>query len=88
MHCNGSNRFSFVNPTYHSKAKDSKMKKCPLCLGNSSENFSANNMKKKNMVKWVRVRFFSVDYRALDTSNIINVHKYLLKTNDRKECLG
>ena len=64
------------------------MKKCPLCLGNSSENFSANNMKKKNMVKWVRVRFFSVDYRALDTSNIINFHKYLLKTNDRKECLG
>ena len=43
LHCNGSNRFS-----YHSKAKDSKMKKCPLCLVNSSENFSANNMKQKH----------------------------------------
>ena len=25
---------------------------------------------------------FSVDYTIIDTSNIINIHKYLMKTHD------
>ena len=31
---------------------------------------------------------FSVDYRAFDTSNIIGIHKYLMKKHDTKWCLG
>ena len=31
---------------------------------------------------------FSVDYRAFDTSNIINIHKYLMKKQDIKRCLS
>ena len=60
-------------------------KKYLLCLGNISGDFSANNMK-KNMIKWVCVCVcdFSVDYRAFDTSNIIDVHKYLMKKHDIK----
>ena len=27
---------------------------------------------------------FSVDYRAFDTSNIIDIHKYLMKKHDIK----
>ena len=30
---------------------------------------------------------FSVDYNIIDTSNIINIHKYLMKKHDIKSCL-
>ena len=36
----------------------SEIKKYLLCLGNISGDFSANNMKKKNRIKWVCARFF------------------------------
>ena len=61
LHCNGSNSFLFVNVTkiYQFKAKDSEIKKYPLCLGNISGDFSANNIKKnKNRIKLVCVQFF------------------------------
>ena len=37
----------FVNATkiYQFKAKDSEIKKYPLCLGNISKDFTANNIK-------------------------------------------
>ena len=59
LHYNGSNSFVFVNAAkiYQFTAKDSKIKKYPLCLGNISGDFSANNMK-KNRIKWMCVRFF------------------------------
>ena len=48
LHYNGSNSFLFVNATkiYQFKAKDFEIETYPLCLGNISGNFSANNMKK------------------------------------------
>ena len=60
LHYNGSSFFLFVNATkiFQFKAKDSEIKRYPLCLGNISGDFSANNMKKKNKIKWVFVRFF------------------------------
>ena len=39
---------------------------------------SANNMKKKTGLN-IRVNDFSVDYRAFDTSNIIDIDKDLMK---------
>ena len=49
LHYNKSNSFLFVNATKmnHFKAKDSERKPYPLCLGNFSKDFVANNMKKK-----------------------------------------
>ena len=46
VHYDGSNNFLFVNATkiYQFKAKDSEIKKYPLCLGNISGDFLANNM--------------------------------------------
>ena len=40
--------------------------------------------KKKNTIKWVYVYDISVDYRAFGTSNIIYIHKYLIKKRDIK----
>ena len=84
LHYNGSNSFLFVNTTkiYQFTARESEIKKCSLCLGNISEDFSANNMKKTGLNGCVFN--FSVDYRAFDTNNIINIHKYLMKKHDIK----
>ena len=59
LHYNGSNSFLFVNATkiYQFKAKDSEIKKFPLCLGNISGDFLTNNMN-KNRIKWMCVQFF------------------------------
>ena len=85
MHCNGGNSFLFVNATkiYQFKAKDSEIKKYPLCLGNISGDFSANKMKKKAVLNGC-VYDFSVDCRMSYTSNIIDINKYLMKKYDIK----
>ena len=89
LHCNGSNNFLFVNATkiYPYEAKDFEIKIYSLCLGNLSGDFSASNMKKKTALNGC-VYDFSVDYRALDTSDIINIHKYLMKKHNIKYCLS
>ena len=49
LHYNGANSYLFVNGTdiHKFKAKDSEIVASPLCLGNISKEFSADNMKKK-----------------------------------------
>ena len=58
LHYNGIISFLFVNATkmYLLKAKNSEIRKYPLCLGNISGEFLANNM--RNSTKWVCVQFF------------------------------
>ena len=84
VHFNGSNTFLFVNATkiYQFKAKDPEIKKYPLCLGNISKDFATNNMKKTGLNGYVYQ--FSVDNNIIDTSSIINIHKYLMKKHDIK----
>ena len=49
LHYNGVSRYLFVNGTeiYEFKAKDSEIVASPLCSGNISKDWSADNMKKK-----------------------------------------
>ena len=58
LHHNRSNSFSFVYATkiYQFKARDSEIKKHPLCLGNTPNDFTANNLK-KNSIKWICLQF-------------------------------
>ena len=53
---NGSNGFLFANATkmYQFKAKDSEIKKYPLCLGNISQLIH----EKKNRIKWICLQIF------------------------------
>ena len=48
LHYNGADSYLFVNGTkiYKFKAKDSEIVATPLCLGNISKDWSADNMKK------------------------------------------
>ena len=70
--------FSFADATkiYQFKAKDSEIKKYPLCLGNVSKDFTIDNMKKSEIK--VKYNFFSVNYRSINTNEIIDIHKYLI----------
>ena len=75
---NGSNSFLFVNATkiYQFKEKDSEIKDCTLCLGNISKYFTINNMKKKKKNS------------VIDTNDLLDIHKYLMKKHNIKQCLG
>ena len=54
-----------------------------LCLRNLSQDFIANNMKKKSGVNGYEYDF-SVDFSIIDNSNIMNIHKCLMKKHDIK----
>lgn len=78
LHFNGSNSFLFVNLNLHQlKAKDLAMKLYPLCLVNIWKDFTINNIKKTALKGNVTV--FSVDYKVIDASHILDIHRYLLK---------
>ena len=84
LHYNGSDSFLFVNATkmHQFKAKGFEIKRYPLCSENISKDCSADNIKKSALNGYVYD--FSVDYDIIDTSNIIDIHKYLMKKHDIK----
>ena len=65
-----------------SQSKRFRKKKHPLHLGNILGSFSDKNMKNTELNGCV-YNFFD-DYRAFDTSNIIDIHKYLMKKRKTK----
>ena len=79
---NGANSYVFVNSTeiYKFKAKDSEIVTTPLCLGNISKIWSVGNMKKTGFNGYVYD--FSVVYDSTNVDDILNIHKYLMKTNN------
>ena len=81
LHYNGANSYLFVNGTeiIKFKAKDSEIVESPLCLGNITKDFSVDNMKKTGLDGYVYD--FSVDYDAVKTFDILNIHKYLIQKN-------
>ena len=56
LHYNGANSYLFVNGTeiYKFKVKDSEIVAIPLCLGNVSKDWSADNMKKLDLMVMFR----------------------------------
>ena len=79
LHCHGANSYLFVNGTkiIKFKTKDSEITSYPLCLGNISKNWSSDNMKTTGSKGYVYD--FSVDYDGIAVSDILDIHKYLMK---------
>ena len=79
LHYNGANSYLFVNGTeiIKFKAKDSEIAASPLCLGNISKDWSADNMKKTGLTDYVYD--FSADYNAIAVDDIKDIHNYLMK---------
>ena len=68
LHFNGSNSFLFFNAVkmYQFKAKD--IKPYPLCLGNTSKDFTLDNIKKNRIKR--KCECFSVNYNPFSTSDL------------------
>ena len=81
LHYNGANSYLFVNGVeiHKFKAKDSEIVATSLCLGNISDKFSVDNMKKTGLNGYVYD--FSVDYDTIAVDDILDIHKYLMKKN-------
>ena len=81
LHYNETNSYLFVNGTefIKFKSKDSEVVTTPLCLGNISKDFLADNMKKTGLKKYVYD--FSIYYNAIVVDDILDIHKYLMKGN-------
>ena len=79
MHYSGANSYLFINNTkiIKFKVKDSEISAYPLCLGNSSKDWSVDNMKNTGLKGYVYD--FSVDYNAIAVADILDIHKYLTK---------
>ena len=70
------NGYLFVNGTkiILFKAKVSEIVITPLFLGNSSEDFSAGNMKKRGLNEYVYD--FSVNYDVIAVLDILDIQKF------------
>ena len=82
LHYNGANSYLFVNVTeiIKFKTEDSDITAYRLCLGNISKDSSVENMKKTRLKGYVPD--FSVDYDAIEISDILDIHRYLMKKNE------
>ena len=79
----GANSYLFFNGTeiIKFKVKDSEIVAKPLCLGNISKDWSVDNMKDTGLNGYVYD--FSVVYDAIAVDDILYIHKYLMKKNNR-----
>ena len=77
--CNGANSYLFVNRTkiHKFKAKESEILVGPMCLGNTSKDWSVGNMKRTGFTGYVLD--FSVDFPSTAVDDTKNIHKYLMK---------
>ena len=81
LYYNRASSYLFVNgiEIFEFKAKDSNIITNPLCLGNISKDWLADNMKNTGLNGYVYD--FSVDYNATSGVDIKNINKYLMKKN-------
>ena len=82
LYYNGDNSYLFVNGKQELKfkAKDDQIVKEILCLGNISDDWTVANVEETGF--WGEIYGFAVDYIKTSTSNIYNVHRYLMGKNN------
>ena len=83
LHWNGANNYLFVigREIYKFKAKNSEIVATPLCQGNISKDWTVDNMKKTELNGYIYD--FSADYDAIAVYDILIIHKYLMKKNNK-----
>ena len=82
LHYNEANSYLLVNGAeiYKFKARDSEIAAAPLSSGNTSKNWSVDNMKKTGFNGYAYD--FRIDYDATDVDDLLDIQKYLMKKND------
>ena len=82
LHYKGPNSSLFVSGTeiITFKVKDSEIMPYSLCLRNISKDWTNDNMKKTGFNGYIYD--FSTDYNVINKSDILDIHKYLMKKNN------
>ena len=82
LHYNGDDSYLFINGKRELKfkAKDDKIVKEILCLGNISDDWTAANAQKMGF--WGEIYDFAVDYTSTNIGDIYNIHRYLIKKHN------
>ena len=88
MYYNGANSYLFVHGTEIIKFKgnDFEIVATPLCLGNVSNNLSADNMKKTGFDGYVYD--LSVDYDSIVVNDTLDIHNYVMEKAEQKIMFG
>ena len=63
------------------RAKDSEIVATALCLGNISKDWSVGNLRNTRLNGFLYD--FSVDYDAIAVDDILDIHNYFMKRNDK-----
>ena len=81
LHYNGDSSYLFVigKEINNFKAKDSETVPYPLCLGGLSKDFGVSYMRATGLAGYVYG--FSVDYSAIASDKILDIHKCLMEKN-------
>ena len=81
LHYNVENSYLFVNGTeiIKFKVKDPEILAYSLCLGNISKDWSQDNIEKTGFNGYICD--LSSDYNTTAVSDILDIHKYLMKKN-------
>ena len=79
LYHDGKSTFLFVNAIkiYQFKGKNPEMNPHPLILGNISEDGIIDQIKKTELKRYLHD--VSVYYNIINTKNISDIHKYLIK---------
>ena len=82
LHYNGDSSYLFFNgkEIITFKAKKSEIVPYPLCLGTISKDYSPLNTTNTGLFGYVYD--FSVDYWAIASDKILDIHKYLMEKNN------
>ena len=83
LHYNGDNSYLFVNGKEVTKFKteNSELIKYPMCLGDISKDYNTNVHHKKTTGLCGNVYDFSVDYSAISSDKIHDIHAYFMRKN-------
>ena len=82
LHYHGANSYVFVNSREINKFKAnySEIAAAPLCLGNTSKDWTLDNINKNRLHCYVYD--LSVDYDTIAVDDIFDIHNYLIKKNN------
>ena len=82
LHSNGDNSYLFVNgkEVTKFKAKNSELKRYPMCLGGLSKYYTENSRKDTGL--YGNLYGLSVDYSAITNNKILDIYNYFMKKNN------
>ena len=80
LHYNETSTYLFVNGIKIYKLSNSEIVATPLCLGNTSKDWTVDNIKKIGLNGYVYD--FSADFDTIAVDDVLDIHTYLMKKNN------